>query len=707
MKTIASHPARFVMRTSCRAAACGGPTGRNDREIANIKKGGKRQMRPWLGFVPVCLIMICLTVPTSVAQGPDQQSETPKAPAKDPFSMDMQSLLDMKVTTASKFPEKLSAAPGAISVVTREDLRRFGGLTLGEILERVPGLAGSTASFTDRSIVAARGDQTKINGGHILFLINGRPTREVLEGGLIGDLLESFPVEILERIEVIKGPGSVLYGSNAFSAVVNLITQKADGDRLVVTGSGASQEGAATSAQAMFQRGDFSLVAAGEFHQQPIWNTLYHSQFLGLQNVSIPDRAKGSYLDVNYKGLTLMSAFTDFETDYTEGAAGQARWRRTFADLGYALKPKDNWDMNFNFTYTRTTLDAVAFIPFINRHSHEMVAEWSNVLRVTHKDELTFGALFDHIMGMETFFGAVPAEVIADGERPGGGFYAQLDHSLLPTLKLVGGFQANKIGDLKLNVVPRAGVIWSPTVHYSLKALYSEAFRAPSLNETLLDYVPPPSIGGPSLIGNPALKPEEVSTIDLALNYQGVRFQGEAGYFHSHQTNNIIQANVVTSGTYVNLGEAVFQGFEFEAKYYLTKNLFFTGSGLYQANHDGNGNTNLTPIANLGGKAGVSYESKGLTAGVFDINQGPIHGYSGALNPKPGAYDLLSANLRYDLSKLLHAHGKTGAAFIAHANNLTNKQIWLPDWKDGPGESTFYNRGRALYFGIELSIRKE
>ena len=85
-------------------------------------------------------------------------------------------------------------------------------------------------------MVAARGDQTQINGGHILFLINGRPTREVLEGGIVSDLLEAFPVGILERIEVIKGPGSVLYGSDAFSAVVNLITQKAVTNEVVVMG---------------------------------------------------------------------------------------------------------------------------------------------------------------------------------------------------------------------------------------------------------------------------------------------------------------------------------------------------------------------------------------------------------------------------------------------------------------------------------------
>jgi outer membrane receptor for ferrienterochelin and colicins len=118
------------------------------------------------------------------ADGPPPSGQSNASGTSDLSNLDLQSLMNTKVITASKFSEKLSDAPGVMSVVTRDELRRFGGMTPREILERVPGLAGSTASFTDRSIIAAGGDQTQINGGHILFLINGRPTREILEGSV-------------------------------------------------------------------------------------------------------------------------------------------------------------------------------------------------------------------------------------------------------------------------------------------------------------------------------------------------------------------------------------------------------------------------------------------------------------------------------------------------------------------------------------------
>ena len=625
----------------------------------------------------------------------------------DPATLDLRSLLNTKVITASKFSEKLSDAPGVMSVVTRDELRRFGGMTLREILERVPGLTGSTASFTDRSMVAARGDQTQINGGHILFLINGRPTREVLEGGIVSDLLETFPVNILERIEVIKGPGSVLYGSDAFSAVVNLITQKAGGNELVIGGEGGPQGAAAASGHLFIKHGDFSMVGAAQFHQYPDWSTPVANTIFGIQNATIPDRGKGAYLELDYKGLTLMSSFTDWTSAYLEGEVGVARWRRGFADVGYHWKAAPRWDMNFDLTYTRTTLSAETAIPFISRDSFEALAEWSNVVRLGDRDQLTFGALYNYIQGQEVFYGTSPASVISDGSRPGGAFYAQADHELTDTLKLIGGFQANKIGNISLDVVPRGGFLWTPDSRWSFKGLYSQAFRAPSLNETLLHYIPPPSIGGPSLLGNPALVPEKVATIDAGLSYQGNRFQAGIDYFHSVQTDNIVQSNVTTTGTYMNLGRTVFDGVEAEGKYYFARSFFFTGSASYQFHITGNQSGNVTPIPDFGAKAGLSYESGGLTAGLFDVYEGPINGYSGALNPKPGAFSLLSVNLRLDVSKYLHAGSRMGIALVGHAENLANATVWLPDWKDVPGDSIFVNQGRTIYAGIEVSVKRD
>lgn len=637
---------------------------------------------------------------------PAPQAAQSSAPS-DTSVADLESLLNTKVITASKFPEDVSGAPGVIRVVTRDEIKRFGGLTLREILERVAGLTGSTASFTDRSIISARGDQTQINGGHVLFLINGRPTREVLEGGIVSDLLEAFPVSILERIEVIEGPGSVLYGSDAFSAVINLITQKAESDQLIVTGEGGPSGAAATSGNIFVKHGDWNIAGAGQFHQYPDWATPVSTTYFGVENALLPNRSEGEYLGVDYKGFSVMSSFTDWSTAFLEGGVGIARWRRGFADAGYHLKASAHWDMNFNFTYTRTTFDAKNYIPFITRDSYEALGEWSNVLALGSRDQMTFGTLYDYIHGAEIFYGETPAVAISQGGRPSGAFYAQDDHQLTDSLKLIGGFQANKIDNIHLNVVPRGGAIWTPASHWSLKALYSEAFRAPSLNETLLHYIPPPDIGGPSLLGNPNLVPEKVATVDVELRYQGKRLEAGVDYFHSRQSDIIVQSNVTSAGTYMNLGSATFDGAEGEAKYYFRKYFYVTGSFDYQFDIAGSTSGPISPIPNWGAKAGVSYEgSNGLTIGLFDVSEGGIGGYSGAQNPNTGAYSLVSANFRLDLSKRLHT-GRTGLALVAHAENLANTAVWLPDWKDVPGDTIFVNQGRTIFAGIEFSLKKE
>ena len=638
-------------------------------------------------------------------------SQTVPSSGRDLASLDLASLLNTQVITASKFSENLADAPGIISVISQDELRRFGGITLREVLERVPGLSLSGAYFQDHSLVAARGDQTKTTGSHILFLINGRPTREVLDAGIISDLIEAFPINALEKIEIIKGPGSVLYGSNAFSAVVNLIPRKAEHNGLTVSGFGGEKGGKGTSGQLMIKRGNFSLFGAGQFHQRPDWTTDYRvlPSLIGnspvspaplIQTATLEDRGDGAYVGATYKNLAFMSSFTEWHApSFVRGNFGSNKGRRGFADLGYTVKANDRWDMSFNATYTRNTFDNRGY-PSIGRDSYELITEWTNSLTFSSRDRVTFGALFNRIEGQEIYFGAASPIEISNGVRPGGAFYGQWDHQLLDTVKLVGGFQFNKVDEIDLNVVPRIGMIWNPTSHVGVKALYSGAFRAPSIDETMLNH--------PGLAGTPGLKPEKVRTMDLSVSYQANRFQGALTFFRSRQTDSIVVVPFPVRAKYLNLGEATFQGFELEGKYYLRKNYFLTGSVSYQANHDGNGNHDITPVPNFGAKAGLSYSAEnGLTLSLFDNYQGALHTISNTANPSPTAYHMLSSHVQYDLSRYLGDQDKGGVALFAHAENLANYQVWLPGWGDAFRDTMPVDRGRTVYFGIEFSLGKE
>jgi outer membrane receptor protein involved in Fe transport len=659
----------------------------------------------------ISLFALGLTTAPAVSARADEVSRMCAEPDKpgDLLSIDLESLLNVKVITASKSAETLADAPGVISVVTRDELQRFGGITLGEILQRVPGLTGTTSYFTDRSLIAARGDQTKANGGHILILINGRPTREILEGGLISDLMEAFPVNVLERIEVIKGPGSVLYGSNAFSAVVNLIVQKAERNGLVLTGLAGKSGAYDTSGQATLKCGDLSMIASVQFHTRPDWATPYHyPTSLGdpfaagakpISNAVIENRAPSAYVGANFKGFSFMSSMTQWgSSNFVRGEVGTSAWRRAFADVGYAAKAAANWDTSVNLTYTRNTFDGTG-LAMIERASHEFVLEWTNFVTLTPTDRLTFGALYNYIQGHELYLGVSPSVTISDASRPGEAAYAQLDHRLTATLKAVGGFQANKIGALDLDIVPRAGVIWTPTARVNVKALYGQAFRAPSINETSLNH--------PQLKGNPNLVPELVGTFDLGVTYQQNRIEAGVNYFRSKLTDSISVDTSHALWRYQNLGDVTFHGVELESKYYITKNVFLMGSVLYQTNTDGDGNHDVTLVPNVGGKAGISYASaSGLTASVFDGYDGGLPNYGATLNPGPSAHHLVNAHVRLDASHYWHADAAKGLALFVHADNLANQQVWMPDLGGNTGDTIPVDRGRSIYVGVELSLGK-
>ncbi len=584
----------------------------------------------------------------------------------------------MEVTTASKFPEKLSGAPGAMSVVTQDELRRYGAMTLREALERVPGLVATTGYFTDRSMVAIRGDQAKDNGSHILFLINGRPVREVLEGGVIGE------VNVLERIEVIRGPGSVLYGTNAFSGVINLITKKATGTSAAFRTYQVEGGAGGASGEVRLQRGKLNVVAAGQARYDPTLRIGFRGASLDpllgasatFQNISVRDRGPGAFLDVEYKGLRFMSAYSEWQSGYTlRGVSGENRWRRGFTNLGYSFTPSAKWDMSLDLTHTLTRLSASAF-PDIRRASSDTVLEWTNVFRPAAATQITLGALYDYIEGSEFYYGVKPAIPVSQGTRHAAGFYAQLEHRLSDEVKLIGGFQSNKIGSLGLDTVPRAGLVWSPVSHVHVKALYGRAFRAPSINETKLNH--------PGLHGNPELTPEKVGTFDLGVGYQANRLLLQLNYFDSRQSGIIITDFRAVPGIYHNLGSIRIPGFEFESKYYVSERLFIHGSTLFNAH----GSASL-PTPRWTAAAGASYQArKAFTISLFDIYHAAVPGYPDTLNPAPGAYHLVNAHGRLELRRLLGGWAK-GLALYAHGTNLANRQIWLPAWGDHPRATRF------------------
>jgi outer membrane receptor for ferrienterochelin and colicins len=171
-------------------------------------------------------------------------------PAGADDAADLQGLLNQTVvTTASKSAETGTVAPATSTTLTAEDIRRYGIRTLAEALDFLS-LGMWTSSSLITTDVGARGVMLPSDqGSHTLLLIDGHVVNEPLFGTARFDRGAGVPIEIIDHIEVILGPGSVLYGTDAMNAVINVITKRAkdfSGVHVVAdTEIGASERAAA------------------------------------------------------------------------------------------------------------------------------------------------------------------------------------------------------------------------------------------------------------------------------------------------------------------------------------------------------------------------------------------------------------------------------------------------------------------------------
>jgi outer membrane receptor protein involved in Fe transport len=138
----------------------------------------------------------------------------------DVVDMSLEELLNMEVVSAAKFSQKMSEAPGVISVITDQHIREYGWLSMNEMLAAQPGFFPS--QDYDRRTVGSRGLFEGWNNNHLLLLVDGIPHNDNLYGTAY--TWEITPLFLIQSLEIIRGPGSALYGSNATNGVINIKT---------------------------------------------------------------------------------------------------------------------------------------------------------------------------------------------------------------------------------------------------------------------------------------------------------------------------------------------------------------------------------------------------------------------------------------------------------------------------------------------------
>jgi iron complex outermembrane receptor protein len=196
-----------------------------------IQQTSARSGKRWAAV----LAGVGLLLPGFAAE-PESPPPTEKVNVMD---MDLESLMRIQVTSVSKRPEKLSDAAAAIYVITNEDIRRSGATSIPEALRLAPGLEIARQDSHTWAI-SSRGFNDEF-ANQLLVLIDGRSVYTPLFAGVYWDV-QDLPLEDIDRIEVIRGPGAALWGANAVNGVINITTRPAARTQGLLISGGAGTE---------------------------------------------------------------------------------------------------------------------------------------------------------------------------------------------------------------------------------------------------------------------------------------------------------------------------------------------------------------------------------------------------------------------------------------------------------------------------------
>src|SRR3989475_6178926 len=176
-------------------------------------------------------LAIAALMATTVVSSAYAQQQTAKLSA-----MSLEDLLNIEVTSVSKTQQKLSQTASAIYVITQEGIQRSGATNIPDLLRMVPGIDVAQINANTWAI-SARGFNKRYANSLVVFL-DGRPIYLPSFGGVYWDVLD-LPLEDIDRIEVIRGPGGSIWGANAVNGVINIITRNSKDSQGVLAYAGA------------------------------------------------------------------------------------------------------------------------------------------------------------------------------------------------------------------------------------------------------------------------------------------------------------------------------------------------------------------------------------------------------------------------------------------------------------------------------------
>jgi len=437
----------------------------------------------------------------------------------EPTEINFEELIKMEipvVEAASKYKQKITEAPASVTVITADEVKKYGHRTLADILRTVPGLYVSYDRGNAR--LGVRGVISRDYNSRVLLLVDGhRMNNSLSDGAPIGTEF-ILDVDLIERVEIIRGPGSSLYGNNAFFAVINVITRKGGdmaGNGFEVSGEGGSfdsYKGRATYGK-KYKNG-LEMLLSGSVYDSAGQGQLYYPKFdqrtsteyraanNGIARNSDSDAYRSFFGDVSFRDVNVEGAIIEREkmnptaANYTDFNDQRLRTTddRSYVNVTYAHQFPDIVDVKAQLYYDRQ--DFQETFSYVNQGGGyykevETGEWWGTELQLTKHlwDRLTLtlgGEYRDDFKQQLSLLNAETGEKIGDSTRTNRqnyGIYLEGDFAVLTNLHLNAGFRYDQYGDFDPAFNPRVALIYNPFGQSTFKAIYGSAFRAPNIYE--------------------------------------------------------------------------------------------------------------------------------------------------------------------------------------------------------------------------------
>ncbi len=527
------------------------------------------------------------------------------------------------VITASKVMETIKKAPASITVITDRQIRQMGAKDLRDVLRAVPGF--------DESLTIMGEYFFGVRGGYssnkILVMINSHPIYDAASGRatMVHDTLI---MDNIKRIEFIRGPGSALYGANAYHGVINIITKKAeDIDGFELTARGGSWD--TQQYNLLFGKTFSDLEVAFNFNY---FKTRGHRAFIEEDGQTqfdrlIPDfiapdaslapgRTNGDdekydvALNVKFKGFTLDGKYVDREREQPIGMM-------PVLNEGSIWSPEDYY---LNLSYETEILEGLGllgkvYINHLDGFQHyqlyppgftvitpTVIATWEDGLifegpfkarrtgieiqttyNISDSNTIVAGATYeeqkyydrsesqnsqiDPETGDPIKLPSVQKLPDPDSQKRNfKAFFLEDIWDITDDIRLTTGVRYDRYSDFGSEVSPSVGLTWEYMEGYDLKLLYGHAFRAPTFVEI--------SLSDPGS----DLAPETIVTYEISLGADFTSsFSGRATFYHKEEEDLITATSDVLPYNFANRGKSREQGFEVEAKYDFGKGTYISG----------------------------------------------------------------------------------------------------------------------------------